>query len=106
MPRRTADHPRLRPVWRGWRVGGALWQSGFSYLTAVLRESWQPTLYPSTSFNPTVPGWLGLHDKTGDINEESMSKMLLVWLGSLRRREQLLVLGRKDTQSPTENHHV
>jgi hypothetical protein len=64
-------------------------QSGFSSLTAVLREPWQPTLYPVTTFSAVLPGWLSFDDRTGAIGDDAVAAMLTVWLGSLHRRQLL-----------------
>ena len=59
----------------------------------MLRENWQLTLFPSTTFNNRVQGWVPFDGDDGSFEADPVAKMITVILGSLYRREQLFTLG-------------
>ena len=62
-------------------------------MAGVLRENWQLTLFPSSTFNNRVQGWVPFDGEDGSFEADPVAKMITVLLGSLYRREQLFTLG-------------
>jgi len=77
------------PYLSGGRAGA---QSGFSTLTGILREPWQPTFYPSDTFTTRLPSWVQFDGVTGDFVEKEAATVLNMFFGSLERRHLLLNL--------------
>ena len=75
-------------------------QSGFSYLTGILREPWQPTLYPTDTHREILPGWMPFNDKSGEFDQDLFLHQFDAWLASQERRRLLFQLGRP-TAEPT-----
>jgi len=67
-------------------------QSGFSSLTGILRETWQPTFYPSDTFATRLPSWVRFDGVTGNFVEKEVAAVLTMFFGSLERRHLLLNL--------------
>lgn len=73
-------------------------------LTALLREPWQPTLYPSDTFGDVLPSWVEFDGVTGNVADDEAAAMVNVLFGSLHRRHQLLNLPSRRPPTSTDIH--